>query len=87
MDYRLMLRDMHPLEYFYRAVCCKDGGRYDADFARRNSDILEEFLSARLVIFTVQGFTDEGAYLCRDFLSNETYQLNLPLNEDLKPTS
>ena len=86
MDYRLMLRDMHPLEYFYRAVCCKDGGRYDADFARRNSDILEEFLSARLVIFTVQGFTDEGAYLCRDFLSNETYQLNLPLNEDFDTT-
>lgn len=86
MDYRLMLRDMHPLEYFYREVCCQDGGRYDAGFAKRNRDILEEFISARLVMFTVEGFTDEGAYYCRDFLSGETYQLNLPLSDDFDTT-
>lgn len=86
LDYRLMLRDMHPLEYFYNVVCCKGGSNYDAEFARRNSDILQEFISARLVIFTVEGFTDEGAYYCCDFLSGETYQLNLPLNDDFDTT-
>ena len=82
LDYRLMLRDVHPLEYFYRTVCDKENPRYDAEFAKRNSDILEEFLSSRLVLFTVEGFGDEGAYYCRDFLTGESYQLNLPLDSD-----
>lgn len=82
MDYRLLLRDMHPLEYFYKTVCDKNSSRYDADFAKRNSDILEEFISARLIMFTVEGCTDEGTYRCRDFLTGEVYLLNLPLNEN-----
>lgn len=86
LDYRLMLRDVHPLEYFYHEVCDKDSSRFDEDFAKRNSDILKEFLSTRLVLFTVEGFSEEGAYICRDFLTRETYQLNLPLNEDFDTT-
>ncbi len=82
LDYRLMLRDMHPLEYFYHTVCDKDSSAYDAEFAKRNSDILREFISARLVLFTVEGYGDEGAYYCRDFMTGEAYQLNLPLSED-----
>ena len=61
LDYRLMLRDMHPLEYFYETVCSSDSRYYDAGFAK-------------------------GMYLCRDFLTNETYQLNLPLTEDIDTT-
>ena len=38
LDYRLMLRDMHPLEYFYETVCSSDSRYYDAGFAKRNSD-------------------------------------------------
>ena len=86
LDYRLMLRDMHPLEYFYETVCSSDSRYYDAGFAKRNSDILKEIISARLVLFTVEGFGEEGMYLCRDFLTNETYQLNLPLTEDIDTT-
>lgn len=86
LDYRLMLRDMHPLEYFYETVCSSDSRYYDAGFAKRNSDILKEIISARLVLFTVEGFGEEGMYLCRDFLTNETYQLNLQLTEDIDTT-
>ena len=81
-----MLRDMHPLEYFYETVCSSDSRYYDAGFAKRNSDILKEIISARLVLFTVEGFGEEGMYLCRDFLTNETYQLNLPITEDIDTT-
>ncbi len=86
LDYRLMLRDIHPLEYFYRTVCGKDSAYYDAEFARRNSDILEEFISSRLILFMVEGINSEGNYLCRDFLTKESYQLSLPLSEDFDTT-
>lgn len=79
-DYRMMRNDMHPLKYFYRDVCFPDGRNYDADFAARNGDILKEFSVARLVCFTVEREADERMYHCRDFLTDEHYLLNLPID-------
>lgn len=80
-DYHLLRSDKKPLEFFYEQTCLPDGIEYDAAFAKRNKDVLEELCKAKLTIFKIDGATGDGAFDCTDWLTGEKYTLSLPIEE------
>ena len=80
-DYHLLRSDKRPLEFFYERTCLPESDDYDEEFAKRNRDVLEELCKARLAIFKIDSYTDDGAFYCTDWLSGEKYTLSLPLEE------
>ncbi len=75
-DYRMLGNDKTPIQEFYDlAVACND--------AATDMEIMKELLQARLVLFEVEGRTEEGLYSCRDILSGEAYRLMLPIDDDV----
>ncbi len=79
-DYAMIDSDKKPLQYFYDDICADQFSRQ----GKVSKDVLEELLKARLVLFSVQGITEEGMYICRDFMTGETYTLLLPIEDDTK---
>lgn len=77
-DYHLLRSDKRPLEFFYEHTCLPDGKDYNEAFAQRNRDVLEELCKARLAVFKIDGYTNDGAFECTDWLTGENYILNLP---------
>ena len=70
-DYHLIRDDKTPLEHF-------------ADLGESHYQALvKELCKARLALFMVEELQDDDLYLCRDFLTDDTYVLNLPLSEDM----
>lgn len=76
-DYRMLARDITPLEHFYSNICA---GGFSRE-GRVSRDIIKELLQARLVLFSVEEEGPDGMYSCRDFLTGEQYQLLLPVEE------
>ena len=69
-DYHLIADDKTPLQHF------ADNGKSN------NLELVNELCKSRLAIFTVEEACEEGFYACKDFLTNEEYSLNLPLDID-----
>ena len=78
-DHFMVDIDEHPIKHFYNFVC-KD--RMFSEEGLVSKDVLEELIKARLVLFSVQGINEEGSYVCRDFLTGQTYNLMLPIEPD-----
>ena len=71
-DYHLIENDLTPLQYFARQG------------ATANLALVQEISRAHLAVFSVEEARDEGYYFCRDFLTQEEYLLNLPLEDDME---
>ena len=69
-DYHLISDDKTPLQHFA------------ANGKSKNIELVNELCKSRLAIFTVEEACDEGVYSCKDFLTEEEYSLNLPLDVD-----
>ena len=69
-DYHLISDDKTPLQHF------ADNGK------SKNLELVNELCKSRLAIFTVEEAGEEGFYVCKDFLTDEEYSLNLPLDAD-----
>lgn len=80
-DYHLLRSDKRPLDFFYEATCLESGNSFDYSFAKRNKDVLEELCQARLTVFKIDGYNEDGAFECIDWLSGEKYALNMPLED------
>lgn len=80
-DHYMVDYDVHPIQYFYDYVCKE---RMFSEEGMVSRDVLEELLKARLVLFSVQGISEEGGYVCRDFMTGQTYNLMLPIEPDTK---
>ncbi len=78
-DYIMIDADKNPLQYFYDEICA---GQFSAE-GKVNKDVLGELLKAQLVLFSIKETSDDGMYLCRDFLTGESYSLLLPVEEDI----
>ena len=48
---------------FYERTCLPESDDYDEEFAKRNRDVLEELCKARLAIFKIDSYTDDGAFI------------------------
>lgn len=78
-DHHMVEYDVKPLQYFYDYVTKEYNFNEEGAISK---DVLNELVKSRLVLFTVQGVSDDGSYNCRDFLTGETYSLMLPLDPD-----
>ncbi len=78
-DYLMIESDKRPLQYFYDEICAD---QFSAA-GKVNKDVLEELLKAQLVVFSIEDNGEDGMYLCRDFLTGETYNLLLPIEQDI----
>ncbi|MFA7067739.1 MAG: hypothetical protein WC127_02065 [Acidaminococcaceae bacterium] len=69
-DYHLLVDDQTPLQHFL------------VHGKSKNLELVRELSKSRLAIFTVEEACDDGFYSCKDFLTDEEYSLNLPLELD-----
>lgn len=74
-DYHLLSVDKTPLEFFREEMDRKP------NLQNLSKDVLEELIKARLVLFTIEGPPMEDSYNCKDFLTGESYNLVLPMDE------
>lgn len=70
-DYHLILDDCTPLEHFARQHISK------------HQALVAELCRSRLAIFSVESTEDQEIYTCKDFVTGEYYELNLPLHPDM----
>ena len=80
-DHYMINSDEHPIKHFYNYVC---EDRMFSEEGAVSKDVLEELIKARLVLFSVEGFNEEGTYRCRDFMTGQIYNLMLPIEADTK---
>lgn len=81
-DYHMLGDDKIPLQHFYDRA-------EQIGFSRQGKvsrDVLKELLKAKLVLFMVDGRNEDGTYCCRDFLTQETYIMLLPIEDDMDTT-
>lgn len=71
-DYHLILDDKTPLKHF--------AGRR----VSKHQALVEELCNSRLALFSVESYDGEGIYTCKDFLTGEFYNLNLPLSPEME---
>ena len=70
-DYHLIRDDKTPLEHFAQTG------------ESQYQELVTELCQARLALFTVEEVQEDDLYLCKDFLTDDSYVLNLPLTEDM----
>lgn len=74
-DYHMLADDKIPLQHFYDNICADS---FSAQ-GRVSRDVLLELLQAQLVLFTVEGKTEDGLYNCCNIFTGEQYTLMLPI--------
>lgn len=74
-DYHMIADDKIPLQHFYDNICADSFSVQ----GRVSRDVLLELLQARLVLFTVEGRTEDGLYNCCNIFTGEQYMLMLPI--------
>ncbi|MEG1727081.1 MAG: hypothetical protein RR321_04090 [Acidaminococcaceae bacterium] len=70
-DYHLLQDDQTPLVHF------------QATKLSANQELLLELRNSKLALFTIDGVNEDDMYICTDFLTQESYNLNLPLEGEL----
>lgn len=70
-DYHLIVDDKTPLQHFAE------------QHKSKYQELLTELCESRLAVFSIVDNQDGDFYLCRDFLTNEEYVLNLPLEAEV----
>lgn len=78
-DYHMIENDKIPLQHFYDEFCA---GGFSRD-GKVSRDVLLELLKAELVLFSVEGRTEDGLYSCINVFTGQDYMLMLPIGDDV----
>ncbi|MDO4178612.1 MAG: hypothetical protein Q4D21_05410 [Phascolarctobacterium sp.] len=80
-DYHMLADDRHPIEAYYEGA---KAGKY-GKFSKTALEFLKLMTKTRLIIFSVEEKdVDDGFYIIKNFLTEATYSVLLPVDETAK---
>lgn len=76
-DYHMMANDRRPIDVYYEEA---QNGKY-GEFSKPSLELLQILTKTRPIVFTIEDYLEDGLYMIKEFFSNESFPLMLPIEE------